>query len=1015
VTVIPGATGYRLPTEAEWEFACRAGTTSLWYFGWTAKEAQAMCARSVQEAEAYLRARTTDPNPFGLLGMYASADEWCWDWYDPGYYRKCADRGVAVDPQGPDSGEERITRGGSCYEHASGHLTHTNSAGRVPFDPKKISMYVGFGRVVLPIPAKGQLGATGPAPPPGANRVDPLAGWLQEVAALPAEEQVKAVAAKLKDLNPGFDGQVTREIEGGVVTVLRFRTGEVTDVAPVRALAGLRKLEFLGTWPKAGVTDLSPLRGMKLQELACYYNPVTDLSPLRGLPLRDLNCGITRITDLVALRGMKLEMLYFADTAVSDLAPLKGMPLTTLDCSRTRVSDLAPLKGMPLKWLKCENIPVTDLAVLRGMKLEGLWCRGTRVTDLSPLRGMPLRELGCDFLPERDAEVLRSLRELQTINGKPAAEFWKELDARPPPAKAPFNAQQARDHQKAWAKYLGVPVEYTSKSGMKFRLIPPGEFTMGLTEADAEGWAKFIQYKDQGKMAVPAHPVRLTRPFYLAEGEVRYRDFLDLMKREPGDAPKHPRTDPDGVLQRNCTWFDCIEFCNRLSEREGLTPAYQVAGREVTVIPGATGYRLPTEAEWEFACRAGTTSLWYFGLTVQEARAMADRSGPEAQGYLRARIEAPNPFGLLGMYAGASEWCWDWYDPGYYRKCADGGVAVDPQGPKSGSDRIFRGGSGFGDAGGDLSTINSVARFPFDPKKISIWVGFGRVVLPIPAKDQASSAVPGPNRPDRLAGWLQEVAALSAEEQVKAVAAKLKDLNPGFDGQVTRNIEGGVVTHFAFLTDHVTNMTPLRALTGVTTLDLSGSNWGKGQLADLEPLRGMRLTRLSFFANRGVADLSPLAGMKLTSLDCSGTLLTDLEPLRGMPLENLNCRECPGIQSLAPLQGMPLKRLDCSRARVTDLTPLHGTPLDNLAISCTPVSDLSPLRGMKLTTLGCKGTNVTDLSVLRGMPLKALFWDFRAERDAAILRSLETLERIDDKPVAEFWKEVDAKPGAQKP
>jgi hypothetical protein len=280
--------------------------------------------------------------------------------------------------------------------------------------------------------------------------------------------------------------------------------------------------------------------------------------------------------------------------------------------------------------------------------------------------------------------------------------------------------------------------------------------------------------------------------------------------------------------------------------------------------------------------------------------------------------------------------------------------------------------------------------------------GFGRVVLPVPAK--------GP-----LAGWLQEVAALPAEEQVKAVAAKLKDLNPGFDGQVTHKVEGGVVTHFGFITDHVTTITPLRALTGVTNLSSAGSNWAKGQLADLQPLRGMRLTRLSFFANRGVADLSPLVGMKLTSLDCSGTAVTDLEPLRGMPLGDLNCRECPGIQSLAPLKGMPLKRLDCSRARVTDLAPLHGMKLDSLAVSCTPVSDLSPLRGMKLTTLGVKGTHVTDLSVLRGMPLKVLWCDFQAERDAAILRSLEALEKIDDKPVAAFWKEVDARPGAQKP
>jgi serine/threonine protein kinase len=262
--------------------------------------------------------------------------------------------------------------------------------------------------------------------------------------------------------------------------------------------------------------------------------------------------------------------------------------------------------------------------------------------------------------------------------------------------------------------------------------------------------------------------------------------------------------------------------------------------------------------------------------------------------------------------------------------------------------------------------------------------------------------------------WFGHVAALPPEVQVVAVVVKLKELNPGFDGKVTPHIEGGVVTQFAFATDRVTNITPLRALTGLTTLSCGGSHWGKGQLADLGPLRGLRLTRLNCWATK-VADLSPLAGMKLTSLDCSDTAVTNLEPLRGMALEDLNCRQSWGIQSLAPLQGMPLKRLDCSRTRVSDLAPLRGMKLDFLALTTTQVADLSPLRGMKLTTLSCKEAKVTDLSALRGMPLKCLWCDFRAERDAAILRSLEALETINDKPAAAFWKEVDASTPAKKP
>jgi formylglycine-generating enzyme required for sulfatase activity len=571
-------------------------------------------------------------------------------------------------------------------------------------------------------------------------------------------------------------------------------------------------------------------------------------------------------------------------------------------------------------------------------------------------------------------------------------------------AKAPFDFQQARGHQEAWAKYLGVPVEYTNKLGMKFRLIPPGEFTMGVTDAEAEAWTKFHQDpQDGGKRAAPAHSVRLTRPFYLAEREVRYAEFLDLVKREPGDEPKHVNNAPDGLLLSNCTWFDCIAFCNRLSEREGLTPAYKVEGQEVTVIPGATGYRLPTEAEWEFACRAGTTSLWYFGLTAQEARAMCDRSVPEGQVYLRHRVGGANPFGLLGMYAGASEWCWDWYDAGYYRKCADHGVVVDPQGPESGETRITRGGTRFSIDSADLATINSAARNPQHTIKAVAfnWNGFGRVVLPISAKGA-----------DPLAGWIQEVAALPVEEQVKAVAAKLRGFNPGFDGQVTPHIDGGVVSGLNVRGGQMRNLAPVRALTDLRSLDCYGAGSNTEGLIDLAPLRGMKLEQLACHFNP-VTDLSPVRDLPLRDLNCGFTRITDLTPLKGMKLEQLYFTDTE-VSDLAPLKDMPLTTLDCSRTRVSDLTPLKGMSLKWLKCESIPVTDLTPLKDMPIERLWIRDIQA-GLSPLRGMPLRELECDFRAERDAAILRSIKTLEKINGKPAEEFWKEVDAKPEAQQP
>jgi hypothetical protein len=259
------------------------------------------------------------------------------------------------------------------------------------------------------------------------------------------------------------------------------------------------------------------------------------------------------------------------------------------------------------------------------------------------------------------------------------------------------------------------------------------------------------------------------------------------------------------------------------------------------------------------------------------------------------------------------------------------------------------------------------------------------------------------------ARWEQSVAALPAEEQVEAVTRRLKELNPRFDGRVEPTIRDGVVIGLAFITNAVSDLSPVRALTRLESLDCNGMAERRGSVADLSPLRGMPLKRLSFLDNQ-VSDLSPLRGMPLKTLIFERNLaIKDLTPLRGMPLERLNCAHT-NVSDLSPLQGMKLKHLSCDQTLVSDLSPLRGMALEALSVAhCRSVTDLSPLRGMPLQRLWLDDTAVSDLSPLKGMPLKDIHCDFQRGRDAEFLRSFKTLETINGKSAAVFWKEQDGK------
>ena len=199
--------------------------------------------------------------------------------------------------------------------------------------------------------------------------------WQRSVAALPVSERVDAVVARLKDLNPGFDGwKDGKPFQFDVM----LDGSQLKDISPLRAMPNLTSLWVMSDQ----LVDLSPLQGLPLTRLALHGTLVPDLTPLQDINLTELDLtGSINVSDLSPLAGMPLNSLTIAYTTVSNLAPLQGMQLYHFNGDSSKVSDLTPLKGMPLKSLFMHNSEVFDLSVLGNMPVESVKCYNSQVGD----------------------------------------------------------------------------------------------------------------------------------------------------------------------------------------------------------------------------------------------------------------------------------------------------------------------------------------------------------------------------------------------------------------------------------------------------------------------------------------------------------------------------------------------------------------------------------------------------------------------------------------------------------
>jgi formylglycine-generating enzyme required for sulfatase activity len=258
---------------------------------------------------------------------------------------------------------------------------------------------------------------------------------------------------------------------------------------------------------------------------------------------------------------------------------------------------------------------------------------------------------------------------------------------------------QAAQLQKKAAAEAGIPLEKKIDLGNEVNMvvvfIPAGEFEMGSPMEELK--------RDDDESQ---HHIKLTKAFYIGKFEVTQLQYRVIMNENPS------KFGGDKLPVDNVNWYEAARFLKKLSDKTGLK------------------FRLPTEAEWEYACRAGTTGAFNTGTTLDSDFANYDARDPYADGIIGKYLDRttnvgsyqPNAFGLCDMHGNVWEWCSDIYDEDYYKVTP----LTDPKGPQEGKAKVIRGGA-WNEEAYKCRSADRNHRWPKDNQPI---IGF-RVVLDI--------------------------------------------------------------------------------------------------------------------------------------------------------------------------------------------------------------------------------------------------------------------------------------------
>jgi len=671
--------GYSLPTEAEWEFACRGGTAgpfnvegdSLEDLGWF-KQNSGSKTHPVKQKR---------PNALGIYDAHGNVLEWCADWFADDLGSE-----AVTDPEGPEEGGYRVLRGGSWFNGAR----LCRSAGRYRFDPGNRDGYIGFRPVRRKI-AEGteQESVAQPETKAGARSQEwvakdmegPIEGMRMLYLGGGTYTMGEGDSAHEVTLTQDFYIAETQVTQGQYQAVMGSNPSHFTGLgpeAPVEtvnwddAKAFCAKLNEAGVAPE-GWHYVLPTEAQ--WEYACRSGTKTTYS--WG---DDWEKGRANVANSSHSSDQRA---YFESRG---LPTESTMPVKTFAPNPWGLFDA---HGNVWEW--CADWFTEDLgseAVTDPVGQErGAYC---------VLRG------GCWYF---NAQYCRSADRLRDDPGDRSSDIgFRPVLTRKEEAEGTELESVAQPETEAGTRSAeDIAADFTNSLGMDMLCLPPGTFTMG-SPADEVG-------REQGAAKETQHQVRLTKPFWIAKKPVTQKAWRAIMGTSAQDQKALENTfgEVTGTGEDHpmyfVNWEEALQFCDLLTQRE----------RQDRQISDEQAYTLPTESQWEYACRAGKTgpyagdSLYEMGWNSQNSQGSTQPVGQKSE----------NAWGLQDMHGNVWEWCTDWFTEDLGAQ-----PLVDPQGPDDGDYRVLRGGSWDNTA----QVCRSAFRSRNDPENRSGPIGFRPVL-----------------------------------------------------------------------------------------------------------------------------------------------------------------------------------------------------------------------------------------------------------------------------------------------